>query len=287
MDLVSRTRQLLDPMDPIPTGVPPALDPLPGIQAVIFDVYGTLFTSGSGDIGVAAATHQDHALREALGAAGLPADSARIADWIHAVKTSHAAARARGVACPEIETRAIWRQVLKIPASPEQIEQLAVEYECRVNPVWPMPGVQEVLAWLREQDVLLGIVSNAQFYTPLLFAACLGAPPIAMGFSDDLCTWSYLAGEAKPAPSLFEPVRHGLHERGLDPRHALYVGNDMLNDIWTATQVGLRTCLFAGDRRSLRMREQDDRCRALRPDRTLTALDQLPDILRAEAPGQR
>jgi len=31
----------------------------------------------------------------------------------------------------------------------------------------------------------------------------------------------------------------------------LYVGNDMLNDIWTATEAGCRTVLFAGDQRSL------------------------------------
>ena len=39
------------PLDPIPTDYPPQLDVLKGIRAVIFDVYGTLVVSGSGDVG--------------------------------------------------------------------------------------------------------------------------------------------------------------------------------------------------------------------------------------------
>ena len=66
---------------------------------------------------------------------------------------------------------------------------------------------------------------------------------------------------------------------GLRPDQALYLGNDMLNDVWTAGQAGLLPVLFAGDQRSLRLREDDPRCRDLRPARVLTALDQLPALL--------
>ena len=62
MDLLSRIQNRLTPMDPIPTGMEPAGTVLAGVRAVIFDVYGTLFTSGSGDIGVAAATDSGLAL---------------------------------------------------------------------------------------------------------------------------------------------------------------------------------------------------------------------------------
>jgi putative hydrolase of the HAD superfamily len=279
MDLVSRIRNRLAPRSPIPTGKTPVLTPLPGIRAVIFDVYGTLFTSSSGDIGAAAATDNRAALRDALRDAGLPEDAARIDDWIAAVQASHQTSRQQGVSHPEVEVRGIWRQIVRAPASPAQLAALAVEYECRVNPAWPMPGCKSILARLHEHGRLLGIVSNAQFYTPLLFEACLDHPPDALGLPPALCAWSYQLREAKPSPRLFAPVVAELARRDLSPHQALYVGNDMLNDIWTAGQAGLHTCLFAGDQRSLRLRESDERCQSLQPDRVITALDQLADLL--------
>ena len=43
LDLVQRIRSLARPLAPLPTGVAPRLAPLPGIRAVLFDLYGTLF----------------------------------------------------------------------------------------------------------------------------------------------------------------------------------------------------------------------------------------------------
>ena len=39
------------PFISMPTGIEPRLDQIAGIKAVIFDVYGTLVVSGSGDVG--------------------------------------------------------------------------------------------------------------------------------------------------------------------------------------------------------------------------------------------
>lgn len=64
-----------------------------------------------------------------------------------------------------------------------------------------------------------------------------------------------------------------------DPANTLYVGNDMLNDIWTASQAGCRTCLFADDRRSLRLREKDKRCKKLVPDATVDHLHQITELI--------
>jgi putative hydrolase of the HAD superfamily len=62
---------------------------------------------------------------------------------------------------------------------------------------------------------------------------------------------------------------------GVEPSAVLYVGNDMLKDIHPARSVGFRTALFAGDRRSLRLRQEDSRCRKLSPDLIVTDLGQL------------
>ena len=55
----------------MPAGVSPELVGLDGVRAVIFDVYGTLFVSGSGDVDSAAAAPA--ALEAALAGAGFRA----------------------------------------------------------------------------------------------------------------------------------------------------------------------------------------------------------------------
>ena len=50
----------------VPTGAVPQLLGLKGIRAVVFDVYGTLISSGVGDISLAAQSSRDASLRASL-----------------------------------------------------------------------------------------------------------------------------------------------------------------------------------------------------------------------------
>lgn len=292
--LISAIKALTHPMRPAPpTPAPAACCPsLPGIRAVLFDVYGTLLQSGSGEIGLADAGAADRAefFRAALEAAGIRpagADAGAIgaAALPAAIRRAHGAARAAGAAYPEVDIEDIWRTVLAelhraglVPADVDgrQVRRAAVEYECRVNPVWPMPGFPACLAPWRKNGILLGIVSNAQFFTPLLFPALTGHGLPALGFEPEICVWSYRAGLAKPAPELFQAALHTLREKyGIRPASVLAVGNDMLNDIAAAAACGCRTALFAGDARSLRLRAGDPRCAGIKPDWIINDLRQL------------
>jgi putative hydrolase of the HAD superfamily len=149
---------------------------------------------------------------------------------------------------------------------------LAVEYEARTNPVWPMPELEECLAGFVSAGLPLGIVSNAQFYTRELFPALLGRSTEECGFAPELQVYSFEQGFAKPGESIYRLSAERLAARGIDPSAALYVGNDMLNDIAPAQRVGFRTALFAGDLRSLRLREDDPRVDGIRPDLVVTRL---------------
>ena len=50
----------IKPLFPIPTEINPSGQPSHPVQCVLFDVYGTLFISDSGDIGVAKSKAQQH-----------------------------------------------------------------------------------------------------------------------------------------------------------------------------------------------------------------------------------
>ena len=154
----------------------------------------------------------------------------------------------------------------------------------RVNPVWPMPGVAETLQTLRRRGKVLGVVSNAQSFTPRLFAVAGGeledfGSLEQLGVDHDLQFFSFESREAKPGTSLYAEAVATLERRGLKPEQTLYVGNDLLNDIKPAAEVGFKTALFAGDARSLRLREDDDRVAGVSPDIEVTELPQLLDCV--------
>ena len=151
--------------------------------------------------------------------------------------------------------RQIWKKVivrlrkdgvLKPPRLDiEPIRKLALEYECLVNPVWPMPDCLETLHTLKERGLVIGIVSNAQFYTPLLFSAFFEQTLADLGFDTDCCIWSYKELKAKPSADLFPKAEKYLkRNHGIKLTETVYVGNDMLNDIYCAGRAGCKTCLL-------------------------------------------
>ncbi|MGB5620116.1 MAG: HAD family hydrolase, partial [Desulfobacterales bacterium] len=151
----------------------------------------------------------------------------------------------------------------------------ALEYELTVNPVFPMPGLKTLLSACHNHGLPMGIISNAQFYTSSLLAWFLGSSLEKSGFDHRLNLLSFRFGYAKPSTFMFKRAADALTGIGIPVASALYVGNDMLNDIRPASVVGFKTALFAGDGRSLRLRESDDRCRELIPDLIVTDLRQL------------
>ena len=286
--LIERITELSQPLEPQPTGTELNLAVIDGIDTVLFDIYGTLLISGSGDVGTAAAIDSAEALIQSLIISGYEGDHERAGalgpELLHAqIEHWHETARESGTDFPEVEISRVWKklierfqtlELLKPDDDPLRIEQLAVEYECRVNPVWPMPDALRTIDNLRSRGFRLGIVSNAQFYTPLIIEALFGKPLEALGFEKELCVFSYKKLMAKPSVELFQTL-----EEQVDWNKTLYVGNDMLNDIWTASQVSCRTCLFAGDQRSLRLRKDDKRCKKLSPDAVVDNLHQITEII--------
>ena len=264
------------PLLPIPSGLKPVGSLSEPLKCILFDVYGTLFISGSGDIGVARermATTTE--LETLLNEYGISRSAQTLfAAFYQYIDDEHGLLRQKGVDVPEVNIEDIWRRVLEID-EPDYIRNFAMEFEMIVNPVYPMPHLAKIIAALKTKSILIGLISNAQFYTPFLFKWFLDADLKKLGFSEDLIQFSYRIGHAKPSPVLFDNAARNLKIHDIAPSATLYVGNDMLNDIYAARNCGFQTALFAGDSRSLRLRENDPRCRDLKPDLVVTDLDQL------------
>lgn len=292
--LLATIRAASQPMAPLPTSLAARITPLPEIRAVLFDMYGTLLISGSGDVGSADPHGRHEAFVAAFKSVGLPLagdGSPRDDDMSECLKrhiqACHARQRDAGVDFPEVDIVEIWRGVVGelvnarlVPPPPAELDfrRLAVEYEVRANPVWPMPGLDECLDSLRGAGQILGIISNAQFFTPLAFEAVAGKSLDDHEFDAALRYYSYEHGRGKPDLRLFEMAAAALAQRGVRPEQVLYLGNDMRNDVWPAAAVGFRTALFAGDQRSLRLREQEAESKEA-ADAVVTHLNQVRQLL--------
>jgi len=281
----------VSPLEPLPVQLSPeweALTPGAGqpfpqkIKAILFDIYGTLFISGAGEIAAAADAPPEAASKTAgassKGGSAEEPELAEMRDYFRRmVNQYHEKARAAGQAFPEVVAEEIWAHYdgnlprnWEIPRKMQHVRrktkhsiilrgpsrELALHYELAVNPVYPMPHAEETLRALAAGGTKLGIISNAQFYTPLLFHAFFNGSPEALGFDPALLIYSFKEREAKPSPRLFEKARAQLAREKIKPEETLYIGNDMRNDIGPAAGVGFKTVLFAGDRRSLRLREE-------------------------------
>ncbi len=293
-ELVNIIKSGSTPLNPVETGMKSRTTPLEGIKAVIFDIYGTLFISASGDIGTAKENSRAGFMKEAIQKAGIviKKDTWReeYADVFYSIITKHHEnLRKNGHTHPEVNILDIWKEFLSqlqteeygtiiSPVTDEIIAKTAVHFEILTNPVWPMPGQKKILAELRKSGMPMGIISNAQFYTPLLFEALSGGTAGELGFKEEIVAYSFQYLHAKPSLFMFDKVSQQLYNgAGITRGEILYVGNDMLNDIKTASESGMKTALFAGDRRSLRLREKE--CGGIVPDVVVTSLEQLDEVI--------
>jgi putative hydrolase of the HAD superfamily len=299
--LVSLIRETAAPLVVEPPQLPPEWDALYcaqprlgplNVKAVLFDVYGTLFCSAAGDISLAAKApdsclpmedhpEEDNPLEDLARQYGLAGEELRsyFLEQVAAIHRARLAAHLAHTPWPEVRVEEIWANFLRqregAVVEDNAGRELALRYELAVNPVYPMPGAAKTIAALREAGLILGIISNAQFFTPLLFEAFLGALPEKLGFDSGPVIWSFEQGEAKPSPRLFEAAAGQLEARGIAATECVFVGNDMLSDIYGAINAGFQGVLFAGDSRSLRLREGDERLRDLRPSRIIRRLEEL------------
>lgn len=241
-------------------------------RALLFDLYGTLFASAAGgepasredgaqladeaadDAGSRGEAPGAEALRlladelEVLGFAGGPGAFAAAFDALVAKSREKALLRQPH---PEVEVAELAARLLP-GATGRRTRRAALLLEAWRNPCAPMPGARELLLGLRDSGLRLGIVSNAQFYSPLLFEALLGAVPEALGFEEELCSYSFELRVGKPGPEPYLRALGPLLAEGLGAGEVLMLGNSYANDVRPAAELGLMTVLFSGDARSFR-----------------------------------
>jgi putative hydrolase of the HAD superfamily len=296
-DFLSKSETLV----PLPTNVNAEYRKSDNIKGCIFDIYGTLLISASGDIDQADITTSN--LRQALHVSGIELIHANgssgdeilkkiLEEFQNTIKRIHKNRFEEQIKHPEIDIIDVWKEVIDVAVrnrwlrlnGNSSLKSLTFIFELLSNKVFPMPGMQKVIKYLHRNNKALGIVSNAQFYTPILMNFYLEdefeEKEIIKYFDPDLTVYSYKNQIAKPDVSLFSKLVPILREKySLKPGEVLFIGNDMYKDIYPAHLTGFQTALFAGDKRSLRLRKEKPELNSLKADYVITHLEQLLEII--------
>lgn len=286
-------------LHPLDTGVQKRIGHFGDVRAFIFDVYGTLLISASGDIDQA--DFSDKALGFAFSKSGIKLNIQKeerkvllenmLQDFKNTVKTTHEQKKSAGIAFPEVDFVEVWRNVLIkynekgifSSYSEEKLKLFTFLFELMSNKIYPMPHMNDVVNKLNKSGFPLGIISNAQFFTPMIMNYFLNGTfeekTEIQQFDDDLVFYSYLRGKAKPDVDLFNEMKNMLRNSyGIKAEETIYIGNDMYNDVYPALHAGFQAALFAGDERSLRWRENYETLRGIKPHHVITDLRDLLSI---------
>ena len=284
----------LKPLKPQRTVVEKKIIKLDNIKAVLFDIYGTLLISASGDVESLEFSLDSVMVLLNESAVKINKDDKLIVEEIFnnyksVIQDFHN--KSMGIKHPEVDIVKVWekviinmenRGIINIQSKIDY-KKLAFAFESTHNPVYPMPDMKIVLKKILKKDFQLGIISNAQFITPIILNFFLtGSADITETvkyFNPFLSFYSYKYLQAKPGLFLFNKAKKKLLSFEISPEEVVYIGNDMQNDIWAAKQVGFKTVLFAGDKRSLRLRRDNPEAAGIVPDAVITELKDLLDIL--------
>ncbi len=293
--LHKRFQQISEPLNPIFTNTEPKLQKMSNIKVLAYDFYGTLFISGVGDIGVDDGNFDAQVLLDVLNDSGISVNESDAGEkafvfYNEVVEDQIEQLKQQNVEYPEPDIRTIWKLVLNRMQQQKLITftsdaalfgRISVEFEARMNPVWPMPDVTDTLLYFKENGMTQGIISNSQFYTPIVLEALTGHSLEELGFSSEMLHWSFEEKMKKPGLTFYKNFLKKLQafDKTISPEEVLYIGNDMLKDVYPAYETGMKTALFAGDERSLKWRRDDPRCKNLEPDLVITRLGQLNECV--------
>jgi putative hydrolase of the HAD superfamily len=286
-------------MVPMLTHMEPYYKEDPMIRVVVLDVYGTILISASGDIDESEISTKN--LRSALLAAdivipeNLPNEQEILTDMLDSFRNSilhiHNEEKSPLKPYPEVNILEIWEEIIHDQKSRNHLVlngELCIKcftfvFEVLSNNIYPMPGMKDVITRLTQREIPLGIISNAQFYTPVILNYFMHnkiSEEEVFPFDPDLTIFSYRYKRSKPDALLFDTLKQQCNKKyHISADQVLFVGNDMFRDIYPAHKAGFKTALFAGDKRSLRLREEKPEVNELNADYILTDLKQLLKIV--------
>ena len=289
-----------------PAKAKPHLKPMPGLKAVLWNVYGTLIAIPFGELLFEHPTQlvMDVALEKTIEEfkmwgsmsrkPGAPAEYMR--HLYSQELLQRKSAGGGGERYPEIYAERVWEALIKklfqkdytfeagfYGSINEYSRKVAYFFHASLQGTGPQPGAARALKLAADAGLKQGLLADAQVFTTVQLGRALKTEDDTLNvdaiFPPALRALSCEVKARKPSETLFRHAAAALAAQGIKPDEALHVGSNLGRDIVPARRVGLRTALYAGDKGSLETSAEALKDPAQRPDALLTELTQVAQLL--------
>jgi FMN phosphatase YigB (HAD superfamily) len=290
-----------------PVSASPSTKPMQNIRAVTWSIYGTILRITDGEllfnhpqairmeVAIEKTIHEFNMWNSMTRKPGKPADSL-LPKYLNTLEEEVLTSDNQKGELPEIDAARVWRKLLGLLDKKEyrydvslygDINQLAEKvayfFHCSLQGTEAAAGALVTLNAVAEGGIRQCALADGQCFTLVQLTRALREQgtvnDVRNLLPDSLNTLSYEWGMRKPSISLYAQMILRFKEFGIEPNQIMHVGTRIHDDLAVAKSCGMRTVLFAGDKVSLKATAQDLKNPETRPDRLITALPQLRDIL--------
>ncbi len=292
------------PMSPEPVKAKPSTRLL-GVRAILWNVYGTLLNINGGELTL---TTEDqfllsvalektiHEFKMWASMSRKPGQPSEYMKEIFKKEYDTLRLQAYTEKIPEMQSEKIWDAIIKklqmkdykydvghYGSQAEYVKKIAYFFQASLQGVEGYPRLAETLEAVANQGVLQGLLGDGQCFTYGQLQRCVQLEnpnaTLAMWVPTNLGCVSYEIQGRKPSDTLFRKAIETLAKKGIDPEEILHVGSNLVRDIAPAKKWGLKTALFAGDKRSLVAPSDLLKDPNHRPDALITELPQVLDLI--------
>jgi FMN phosphatase YigB (HAD superfamily) len=309
LDWLDGRHELIWPKPPAvqPLKATPSCRPLPGIRVVLWDVYGTLLHIDGGEL-----VHKHRqslriqvALEKTIQEFNMWYSMTRKPGqpWEYMLQqytklldeAAMVPTPAKGDT-PEVDSAKIWRKVIDRLSDKEYTydrslyggldelaEKVAYFFHASQQGVSVTSDAAQALESVLQQGRRQGLLANGQCFTPVQLQRALREqqPDFHLRgvLHPDYVFLSTQHGIRIPSPTLLARVERAIRQGGLQLENVLLVSCRLKDHLAPAKKLGFCTALFAHDANACRVEAEDLKDPETRPDRLLTELTQISDVL--------
>ena len=301
-------RKLMWPKVPAPKPVSanPSAKLLPGIRAVLWDVYGTLLRVSDGrftlfpdeearlQIALDKTIHEFNMWNHMYRKPGPPWQSI-IGLYKNTIERQAMQAAARGD-FTEVNLVHTWGALImklfekeysydegQYGDLDEFSEKVAYFFHSCLQATEARSGAALAMSEIAASGLTQGFLSDGQSFTLVQTLRALSKqgelPPLYQLFRPQSLILSYDTGVRKPSKSLFTEAVQQLRSLGVQPQETLHISCRLSTDLVPARAAGMKTALLVAEKSGLEVSSDVLKDPTTRPDRLLTELAQLRGVL--------